>query len=473
MNVQERFGASLGLALSCVLAAFGLCLRSDNALLISFELAGVGMLFASMFLAGVLLFCILAVAFSHDGEKRRWSSIVGLIASSLGTLIGMLAALVTPTVAAELSGVLLGFGLSCLLRQWGRYYRHLSPAQTLLQTALTFLLASLWWYIVAYTHTPFLFGLGLLVLIWAGGIPLLMKQVLESQGDLPAADVVVTSKTSMRAIMSHGWAPMVGLLFNFFTIGLTFWPQQAGFVQGAPSPKPLSYALVFLVVWWFVRRTRQATEQARPHLLETFCRLALPIAAAIMLASPFVDGAIDVRNSLLFTVVSYAGIALFNIIGLSELFWAAHASEVRFSKVFATFVASCAVCVALGMVVFALLGETAQIVSLCVLALYLMAMVIMEVRSDEAKTARITQTRNMMDEACQQLAATYALSEREAEILPYLARGRGAKHIAERLCISPDTVRTHTKRIYEKLDVHTREELLDRIDEAQDALTIS
>lgn len=50
----------------------------------------------------------------------------------------------------------------------------------------------------------------------------------------------------------------------------------------------------------------------------------------------------------------------------------------------------------------------------------------------------------------------YHLSPREKEILVLLAKGNSYKMIAGDLFISIDTVRTHIKRIYEKLQVHTQ-----------------
>jgi DNA-binding NarL/FixJ family response regulator len=52
------------------------------------------------------------------------------------------------------------------------------------------------------------------------------------------------------------------------------------------------------------------------------------------------------------------------------------------------------------------------------------------------------------------------LSKREEEILSYLARGYLYKEIAGFLFISVETVRTHIRNIYEKLQVRTRTEAI-------------
>jgi DNA-binding NarL/FixJ family response regulator len=60
-------------------------------------------------------------------------------------------------------------------------------------------------------------------------------------------------------------------------------------------------------------------------------------------------------------------------------------------------------------------------------------------------------------------AAAENLTDREREILGYLANGMRYKEIAERLFISTHTVRTHIHRIYEKLHVHTKSEAIIRV----------
>jgi len=52
--------------------------------------------------------------------------------------------------------------------------------------------------------------------------------------------------------------------------------------------------------------------------------------------------------------------------------------------------------------------------------------------------------------------AVSPLSHREIDILELVARGIGFAEVAERLFISPHTVKTHVKNIYRKLDAHSR-----------------
>ena len=62
---------------------------------------------------------------------------------------------------------------------------------------------------------------------------------------------------------------------------------------------------------------------------------------------------------------------------------------------------------------------------------------------------------------CARIRERYRLTKRETEIMQMLIRGNTVSRIAEALFVSENTVRTHTKHIYTKLDVHKRQEVLD------------
>lgn len=64
------------------------------------------------------------------------------------------------------------------------------------------------------------------------------------------------------------------------------------------------------------------------------------------------------------------------------------------------------------------------------------------------------------------LADQAGLSRREKDVLRCLAMGYDAGAAAKRLQVSWNTVRTHTRNVYTKLDIHSRQELIDLVDRA-------
>ncbi|HWJ43440.1 MAG TPA: response regulator transcription factor [Solirubrobacterales bacterium] len=61
-------------------------------------------------------------------------------------------------------------------------------------------------------------------------------------------------------------------------------------------------------------------------------------------------------------------------------------------------------------------------------------------------------------QAAEDAAPARALSGREAEILALLARGLTGEEIAQRLVLSPETIRTHVRNAMGKLEARTRTE---------------
>lgn len=65
-----------------------------------------------------------------------------------------------------------------------------------------------------------------------------------------------------------------------------------------------------------------------------------------------------------------------------------------------------------------------------------------------------------LNRRCAELATEYRLSAREEEVFTLLGQDCSISKIAERLCISQGTVKTHVHHIYDKLDIHTHDELM-------------
>lgn len=81
--------------------------------------------------------------------------------------------------------------------------------------------------------------------------------------------------------------------------------------------------------------------------------------------------------------------------------------------------------------------------------------------------ARTTQ-KCSIEQRCAKVAAESGLTNRESEILVMPAKGRNGKFIEDFYTVSYNTVKTHVKHIYTKLDVHSQQELIDLVERTLD-----
>ena len=71
--------------------------------------------------------------------------------------------------------------------------------------------------------------------------------------------------------------------------------------------------------------------------------------------------------------------------------------------------------------------------------------------------------KSTLQQKCRVLSERYELSPRQLEVLELLAVGRNARFIAERLTISQSTAQSHIRAIYTKLNVHSHQEVVDKV----------
>jgi DNA-binding CsgD family transcriptional regulator len=89
-----------------------------------------------------------------------------------------------------------------------------------------------------------------------------------------------------------------------------------------------------------------------------------------------------------------------------------------------------------------------------------------QVGRDEKKRIPLPSSLSLRDleKRSAQLAAQHGLTPRESQVVIELIHGKSLSAIGESLYISTNTVRTHVHRLYAKLDVHNRQELLDLLE---------
>ncbi|WP_165047191.1 MULTISPECIES: helix-turn-helix transcriptional regulator [unclassified Adlercreutzia] len=81
------------------------------------------------------------------------------------------------------------------------------------------------------------------------------------------------------------------------------------------------------------------------------------------------------------------------------------------------------------------------------------------------ETVVLPSSEEIFQEKVRRVATRYKLTARETEVFFLLAKGRSNKLIQERLVISPHTVDSHISHIYRKCGVHSRQEIMDFIEQ--------
>jgi DNA-binding CsgD family transcriptional regulator len=107
---------------------------------------------------------------------------------------------------------------------------------------------------------------------------------------------------------------------------------------------------------------------------------------------------------------------------------------------------------------FMLTWESSRVLDLILKILYLVVAAVYMVTLTQRKAREAAP---LPDQQIEKARERFALTRRETEILSLLAQGRSAPYIAEVEFIALNTVKTYIKRLYTKVGVHGREELLD------------
>ena len=279
-----------------------------------------------------------------------------------------------------------------------------------------------------------------------------------------------------RGSISTLWRPVLGTAILCFMGGLMLQMphnQELTLAQ-FQSTSLVAQAIVnvaLLLPALFVR--------SQPNLGSIY-KIALPLSAAGFLLLPLVwSGGAGIANAC---AQLGAGVA-------NMLLWCMMASLVHDTRLPAGLVFSGALLVTsvaqLAGTVAGLLfqGQLDQgsvaLTGIALVAVYLVAMVSMflfkdrSLRGIDADEPRATADSLEGDEngldvprpdvlgtRCEELARRHGLTPRETELLAQLGRGRTVHAISEELTVSENTVKYHIKSIYQKLAVHSRDEVI-------------
>lgn len=340
---------------------------------------------------------------------------------------------------------------------WGELYSRVPPKKTLLHVAISFGIGSSAGILVREVLDP-VASLIAAALFYVGSTMLMSRELHLVPYECGASHDDIMQR--YRDALSFLWKPVVGGLLCAFITGLEWASTSSNMDQ---MPVAISIVTHLLVGFFLIALIHLPS---RPFNLKLFYQVILPIVAILFLVTPFLSVPGNSVFSLVLMSVNSAGFALVDIALFSSMAIAVYVLDIPAAVPFGIERMLGALFMLAGIAGQSLTSDE-MLRTLCaaVLALYVIAVVISIVRGNQGQLGESqNRTAATMEEKCAVIAKRYQLSPRETEVFSYLARGRGSTYISEELYLSAHTVKTHTKRIHEKLGVHSRDELLDLVE---------
>lgn len=392
--------------------------------------------------------------------KKPLSLLSGL-SLCLATL-GVFASMVAPELSSLIalpSAILGGFGIALVILSWSELYSCLNPIRVALYYSASIILAALLIYFCMGLMLPWLFAVSC-------ALPVISLVCLAHafrslpQGELPR-------KTTAK--FSFPWKPVLVMAIYAFAYGMK---EPILYLSSfGPHSAPGAVAVAALVFIGIVSRGRRFN-------FGIMYRVALPLMIAAFLVLPSL-GLLNQWLSGFFMSASYTAFSILIMLILANMSYQYGISAIWLFGI------------ERGVrQLFSLLGrqveQHADVLSFGVinpdlivnaLAILLVVVVTMIFFSEKELSSKwgmqflggvderdISLMKNQeLLSRCSELAKDYHLSHREEEVLTLLAEKKTIGLIERELVIANGTAKAHIRHIYRKLDIHSREELYDKI----------
>lgn len=441
MEGREKLGGPIALV-------FGGLACARAWLSLAFVLPGVG-LSHTWFDVGYMGLGVAVVVLGRRSgglARRRWPYGVALAAMLLVAVCPVLGLVYVPTawvrgIVAVLGGV--GFGLVCLLN--AEAFVRVSMLRIVLYLAANHVVASVLVFLLTGLD-PLRMSVALVLLavaaVW------LVRSSFEVPGTFESGHIE-------RPLRAYPWK-LYALVALF---SLAYGMRQAQMTWGAGRHSGLSTALVMGAVFLWVLYASRRFSVAR------VAKLSLPLMVVglllVLLPSAWSPVVSAYCVALSFSLVTFsAAIMLYDmsqrtgvsIVPLQGAFAASQLTTLAGNAIVrmlpvsseAFMVVTCAVV----LLSFFLLFSERELSSRWGMGILL-----------ETELSAGGSPDDLLAHRCHEAAEVYGLTEREERVLETLVGAQTSHAIADELGITPGTLKTHVRHIYEKTGVHTREEL--------------
>ena len=417
-----------------------------------------------MWITGMALFALVAMhPVLQTHIQKRTLLVISAPVTLLATLIVVIVDPVTSLDLAVLAvaGLAAGWGAGGLLPVWSPAFSPRDPARLSLLITISALGAAALFHGITVLPGPWAEGFFVALPLLAG-----VCALLERSADPGSPSAIVP-------------APSSGSTSNIFVTvdaGYALFAVLAGFTMGldvlsydAPSrdlvvvlPVVATAAVSVFIALALLWNARSASEVSGYHAV-----LPLVVVGAITLPYAIATGETLVQLSVASVYMCWVMIFTLTQFGRSHdlmLFGRTYRFNVRTVGALGAIVAMVA-SYWLSRTYDLAGGHGATIIVAMTYTLVVVATLLVSSRVAIYNRAQHDQPPLPACDACEQMAAHYRLTPREKEILHILAAGRSQTYVQQTLVIAQGTATTHINHIYQKLAIHSRDELLDLVED--------
>lgn len=399
--------------------------------------------------------------------RKRTSCIVAVLFVALGTLCVSATALPNgPTnLLAAVGGVLTGMGSGALDLAYGEQYRNVDQQRTMLEIPFAFLLAGIAYFCVLQLSSQIACLLTASLPIASGAILMLLNRRIANEDEevIPLGEINEIS----FAVKMGCCACLVGIADG--VVRATFMGANA---VNAPDfyhlALPLSGILSLIIIYTcalFSQKQNVRHVYKLAMFAMAFFFMLLPVFSGLQVIEATIAlTGYGTFNALIWILIASIS-QRYRISGLTAfgIGWGMVTLGVFAGSACGNFICSHVALTPQVLSLIALGATTAVMISyMFVLREEDLSLMIEDCKPSESDGEESQEDR--FNNRCKELAKEYALTERELEVVQLMARGRSNKRIQEELFISRGTCSTHIRHIYQKLDIHNRQDLIDLIE---------
>ena len=395
------------------------------------------------------------------GRKRHLSDYAAVLPAAVGVAAGGTLALgflpfdAAPAWIFSLIAVILGAAEAALWILWGEYYARVKANFTISHIGTVFGLALFLCTLVAYLLPSSVVALFAAVLPALSGIILRLMGPAASDPFPPLLPKSAT-RSGVKNMMGVGFVTLFACTACYFLDCIIPWDTlptgDASFTFGILCGGVIILAIAGI---YTLSRDRLNIFKIYPGLL-----VVIMMAFALFLASDelwLLSFVIGIGAQALFEIllIMYFGILTSKGYATPAITFAMAGGFVRLGLALGN---SWALAYEANPALAAAITPETCLALMCLLAVVLVPLVRLEFNIVALTAA--PPSKSEIEEICAEVAAELSLSAREGEILLLIARGHTTNSMAEKLVISPYTVNTHIRHIYDKMQIHKRSELL-------------